>query len=1014
MLLHRFRCARAAIPVNSQPPLVAIGLLGPPLIERDGMAIAVDTRKAIALLAYLAVTGQQHTRDTLATLLWPEYDQDSGRASLRRTLSALKKGLREPTSGAWLRIDRERIRLIPTPAISIDTDVFKERLAELDAHGHASTEACPRCVRPLEHAVQLYRGDFLAGFTLRDSSTFDDWQLFVADAFRRQLAGALERLVALLAAQRAFEPAIVHARRWLALDPLHELAHRQLMLLYAWAGERAAALRQYRECVMVLEEELGVPPLAETSQLAEAIREDRAPPPPPEVATLPSRRDEGVPRVSSPITSPRVALPATLPLVGRATEWATLVETFEQVRATTIGHCVVLEGEAGVGKTRLAEDFLAHASALGAGTLIGRCYEGEAGLAYAPFIEALRAGLARPEMAERLARLSDHSLSEAARLLPELLPAGPRPGLPMAPAVASPGEQTRFFEGVSQVLGAVVGAGGVLLVDDLHWADEASLDLLTYLVRRLETRPLSVVVTWRAERVPADHRLRRLAADAARAGAATVLSLRRLQAAEVAELLRAVSQSAAAVPEAVAGPLYAETQGLPFFIVEYLREMLSRGTDELPRSLPGGVRALLHSRVAAVSETGAQVLAASAAVGRPVDFDTLRDASGRAEEEAVAAVEELLAHGLLREVPGGDPWEGAAGVTFEFTHDRLRELVYEETSLVRRRLLHRRVAEALRARGRSHVARGAGALASQIAQHYQIAGQDADAAEYFRLAGDYARSLYANADALAHFRTALALGHPDTAAVHEVIGDLLTLAGDYAAARASYDLAAAMCEREPARLAAVEHKLANLACRRGEWELAESHFEAAHAALDANGSAAGDTARLYADWSLVAHRLEQPTRALDLARRALAEAEANGDARGLAQAHNSLGILASHRGELDQARAHLQQSLAAAERLNDPMAKVAALNNLALAERRGGDVAGAIGLIKAALALCVLQGDRHREAALHNNMADLLHAAGRGDDAMTHLKQAVAIFAEVGLHVGTAEPSSEIWKLTEW
>src|SRR5439155_22119867 len=166
--------------------------------------------------------------------------------------------------------------------------------------------------------------------------------------------------------------------------------------------------------------------------------------------------------------------------------------------------------------------------------------------------------------------------------------------------------------------------------------------------------------------------------DAARAGAATILIVERLQAADVAELVRAVSQSAA-VPESVAGPLYDETQGLPFFIVEYLREMMAQGTDELPRSLPGGVRALLRSRLAAVGETGAQVLTAAAAVGRPVDFDTLRDASGRAEEEAVAAVEELLARGLLRELPGGDPG-GAAGVAFEFTHDRLRELVYEETS----------------------------------------------------------------------------------------------------------------------------------------------------------------------------------------------------------------------------------------------------------------------------------------------------------------------------------------------
>jgi DNA-binding SARP family transcriptional activator/tetratricopeptide (TPR) repeat protein len=1007
MLLLRVRY------VSSQSPRLTIALLGPPFVERDAMPIAVDTRKAIALLAYLAITGQMHARDTLATLLWPEYDQDNSRASLRRTLSALKKGLREPSDGAWLQIERERIGLKRAPGVWIDVAVLRERLAEVDAHGHISTEACPRCIHPLEEAVQLYRGDFLAGFTLRESASFDDWQLFEADAFRRQLAGALERLVAALAAQCGFEQAIVHARRWLSLDPLHELAHRRLMLLHAGAGDRGAALRQYRECVKVLEEELGVPPLAETSQLAEAIREDRAPPPPPQASTPLSSRHDAMLEVALPQASPRLAA-ATLPLVGRATEWAALVETFEQVQATASGHCVVLEGEAGVGKTRLAEEFLAYVRSSGARTVVGRCYEGEAGLAYAPFMEALRAAVARPEMAARVGQASDQWLSEAARLLPELLSAGPHTGVPPQPALGSMGAQTRFFEGVSRVLEAVVGAGGVLSLDDLHWADEASLDLLTYLVRRLETRPLCVVVTWRSERVPADHRLRRLLADAARAGAATGLSLRRLQPEQVVELLRAASQTAAAVPETVAGPLYDETQGLPFFVVEYLREMQTQGTHELPRSLPGGVRALLRSRLAAVSETGAQVLTAAAAIGRPAEFDTLRDASGRAEEEAVSGVEELLARGLLREVAGSDPWGGAAGVAFEFTHERLRELVYEETSLVRRRLLHRRVAEALRGHGRDHAARAGDTLAAQIAQHYQIAGQDAEAAEYFKLAGEHARSLYANAQALAHFRAALALGHPDTATLHEVIGDLLTLGGDYAAAGASYDLAAALREREPAPLAAVEHKLANLACRRGEWNLAESHFEAAHAALGGNGSAAGEAARLYADWSLVAHRRGLPTRAMELARRALAKAETAGDARALAQAHNSLGILASSRSELDQARAHLQQSLAAAERVNDPVAKVAALNNLALAEQRGGDTEGAIGLVEAALALCVVQGDRHREAALHNNLADLLHAAGRGEDAMLHLKQAVAIFAEVGSHVGTAEPSAEIWKLTEW
>src|SRR3712207_4301001 len=250
-------------------------LLGAPRIEHGGEPIEVDTRKAVALVAYLALTRRRHARDALAGLLWPEYNQRRARAALRRTLSSLGKARTE----GWLEVDRESVEL-NLDGVWVDVDCFRELLAECRTHGHPETQVCPDCLSPLSEAVGLYRDDFLSGFALRDSAAFDDWQFFQSEELRRELAGALERLSRGHAALEEWEEAISYARRWLALDPLHEPAHRWLMQLYAWAGQRAAALRQYRECVRVLEEELGVSPLEETTRIYEAIQENDLTPPP--------------------------------------------------------------------------------------------------------------------------------------------------------------------------------------------------------------------------------------------------------------------------------------------------------------------------------------------------------------------------------------------------------------------------------------------------------------------------------------------------------------------------------------------------------------------------------------------------------------------------------------------------------------------------------------------------------------------------------------------------------------
>ncbi len=987
--------------------VLSLYLFGPPRVEIDGIAIDFDTRKAVALLAYLATTRKQHSRDSLATLLWSEYDQSHARAALRRTLSPLNKALK----GIWLVIDREMIGLNFHADLQIDVQVFYRLIAECRTHGHHANEICTACEQPLTAAVSLYQNDFLAGFSLRDSPEFDDWQLAQSDALRREFAGVLEALTHCHSVAHYFDTAMIHARHWLLLDRLHEPAHRQLMLLYAWAGQRTAALQQYRECVQVLEQELGVSPLEATTQLYQLIKENHIPPLP---MPLPERvfgiGKQQADSAATPDTLD-VYLPlkdaalAGYPLVGRAEEWATVLTTYHASEES--GRVIILEGDAGIGKTRLANELLAYARSKGANVISARCYEGESRLAYAPVVSALRSAIAQQHEIQHLDALPASWLSEAARLLPEL--AALRPGLPPPAALDNQGVQTRFFEGVRQLFLAMSAgdAPGILFFDDLHWVDGASLEWLSYVLRRLHEQPLCLLFTWRGKQPARGTPLHQLFVEAQRSGKAAILPLSRLSQPSVRELVQSIVS--VQTTDHFVHRLYTETEGIPFFLIEYLTA-IEKGvlnTEEADWSLTGGIRGLLSSRLSAVDEIGWQLLNTAAVIGRSFDFDTLREASGRSEDETITALETLIAQGLVEEV---QRHTSEYNLTYDFSHEKLRNFVYEETSLARRRLLHRRIAEALVGHARGH--RDDGPLAGQIAYHYRLAGNDAAAADYFKLAGEYARTLYANTEALAHLQLALALGHPDMAMLHEAIGDLYTLLGEYKSAIDSYETAAAFCAVDV--LAHIEHKLGAVYMRRGEWELAESHLEAALNVSDGQEQS-NQQASIYADRSLTAHRRGQVQQAFDLAQRALSLAKASDDTHASAaqaQAHNMLGMFAHHQNDEQTALHHLEQSLRLSEELHDPGMCAAALNNLAQVYQANGDIERAIALTQEALTLCVSQGDRHREAALHNNMADLLHTAGQAEVAMSHLKQAVSIYAEIGVEAGTVQP--EIWKLSEW
>jgi predicted ATPase/DNA-binding SARP family transcriptional activator len=316
---------------------LALYLLGPPRIELDGVPVHVSRRKAVALLAYLAVTGQRYRRDALATLLWPEQDQRRARANLRRALTAL----RDVLGDGWLDADREAVSLNGDAEIGLDVGTFRDLVDAWREHGHASDQICRQCLEELSEAVEVYRGDFLAGFTLRDSVAYDDWQFFESESLCQQLVGALERLVRGHCACGEYASAVPYARRWVALDPLHEPAHRLLIQSYARSGQRAAAMRQYEECARVLQEELDTAPDEETVQLYRAIVERREGPSP-EPAPPTSRRQPVGPKHNLPV-------PAT-PFIGRETQ---LAEVGEMLRRPEV-RLLTLTGAGGTGKTRLA------------------------------------------------------------------------------------------------------------------------------------------------------------------------------------------------------------------------------------------------------------------------------------------------------------------------------------------------------------------------------------------------------------------------------------------------------------------------------------------------------------------------------------------------------------------------------------------------------------------------------------------------------------------------------------
>lgn len=677
--------------------MLSLELLGPPLLRLDGRVLALMVKKTWALVLAVACAGRS-SRARLADLLWPSLDEPTARRNLRRELARL----REAGADGLLRTEGDWIVLHEGVAVDV---------ARFEAAVRAGDGA---------QALSLWRGPLADGLSLDDAPAFDRW----LDDERNRLR-ALWRAALEAAAEGARpEQALALWLTLLADDPLQEQHHRAVMRLHAAAGRREAALAQYTRLLALLRDELGLAPVAETEALVQSLR--GAGPVAPPVA--PASRVDAL-------------LRGQLPFVGRAAEVAAMEAAWRA------GRSMLIEGEGGIGKTRLVLDFVAAHGAYA----LARCRSGDQEVPYAAWTRALRALAGSQPTRASLGSLPAWACDEMARLLPEFSASGER-----AAPIASDEERSRFFEANALAWQALSADDfDAVVLDDWHHADAASLAMLAFVVQRRAEPPgrgAREIVLLRPE-------IDGVAAGAwqsLRGGGALHLVLQPLPREEVHELVRRLS--GASDPARFAGRLQRATGGNPFFLSETLRHLVESGLvaagddgvwrtpfddatqdyHELP--VPASVREAVLARVQRLGDASRRVLEASALAAEPFAPALLAPACALSEVDVVLAIEQAVQAQLLREHEAGG---------FGFVHDLVQQALDGALTSERRRLVHRRLALG---------AEAARAPPAQVAAHHEASGDLRRAVAHRLAAAEQAQALHALPEAMTHWQKALADG----------------------------------------------------------------------------------------------------------------------------------------------------------------------------------------------------------------------------------------------------------------
>jgi DNA-binding SARP family transcriptional activator len=721
---------------------VVLTLLGSPSVGfgEGGTVTPQPPAKVIALLAYLVMEPGPATREQLAGLLWGDSTETEARASLRQALKHLRDSL-----GDIIRCDRSLVEL--SAPVQCETSEFRRVVAQ-DPQRALSTDI-PR---------------FLAGFSIRHAPLFDEWFAETRRGLLRQYQQALGTLAREAMGQWRWRDAVDLADRWLACEPLSEEAARLAIEARYLSGDRGAALACFHEYRTTFLRETGCEPSRSLFNLANRVEADSAP-----ISARPIT-DEWYARAPSFGSS----------LIGREKEWGELVQLWKVVRRGS-GRIVLIEGEAGVGKSRLAEEFLRYLVTSNSTVLRGHSYDSRAGVPYQPVVELLRDALTAPG----IAGTAPEWLSEVTRLLPELRHRFPALAEPAVPGDA--GEGWRLFEGVAQLVLALASERPLAIsIDDLQWCDGDSCNLIRFLVRRSQDAPVLWLATLSLEELERDAPAARLSRMLRAQPHASVIPLRSLTEEELWRIIREMGHvSTPTGARRFAKRIFGVTAGNPFYVIELLKTMFAKGLlavdqetgewtappnalAEQGRELPVSktVRDVIAERIERLPEQLAELLITAAVAGFGCGTEVLSHVHGISRLHAAALADALVDRRLLVEDAGA----------YRCAHPVIGQVVRSGLTGSRRRELHRSLALAL---DRVTSVTNSPKLAGEIARHADRGEERALAYRFALIAGRGAVERYAFAEALSWLD--LAATNADTveegSAVNRLTASVLGAAG---------------------------------------------------------------------------------------------------------------------------------------------------------------------------------------------------------------------------------------------
>jgi DNA-binding SARP family transcriptional activator len=740
--------------------VIEFRLLGPLEVLRDGDPLKVVAPRQRGLLAILlAHANELVPADRLAEQLWAGRPPRTAATALQVHVSRLRKILETGTGDPRVVVTRDPGYLVRATAEQLDTLRFEQLLARgrrTLVEGDAS-----RAAAVLDQALDLWRGPALG--ELAELSFATGW---AARLEQLRLAAVEERIEAHLSCGRHAD-LVAELERLVAAEPLRERLWAHLMVALYRTGRQAEALRAYGRLRAILAEELGIDPSPKLRRLEDAIlRQDDA------LEWTPVR--EAAPRADRPAAL-RDGAHRPAPFVGRTPELESLRHWLDRA-VSGEGRLVLLRGEPGIGKTGIAEEVAAAARARGVPVLWGSAHEDEGGGPFRPWAEAL-AGWSGADSP----RQSPEVVPDLASLLPAF-----DPGSAPDPDAA----RLRMFEATTAALVRVAEASGtVLVLDDLQWADRPSLLLLQHLARQVHQAPLLVLAIHRDLGLTRDSPLADALGDLARQRATRRLALTGLGAHEVARFIELTT----GLPGGpLSGVVHTRTNGNPFFVREMVHLLQAENRlagpghlDGTALPIPEGVRDVVRRRCHRLSEGAHRLLATASVLGQEVRVDVLERVSATSEP-VIDLLDEAEAAGLLAE-------DHARAGCYRFSHDLVRETLYDELSGIRRARLHGRVGAALEALG----AGGRDAPWSELAHHFVVAaaggGEIGPAVEYSVRAAQEATSSLAYEEAVTHYQRALeALDRGREPAGERccrlllALGDARWRAGDVAGARSTF------------------------------------------------------------------------------------------------------------------------------------------------------------------------------------------------------------------------------------